>query len=397
MEVEKTTMTTVRPRWFGIVVLLLALLLVACGAEEVTDEPVQAEATEVIEEEVVEEEAEVEEAEEEVAAEDEEMAEEAEGELTDLAVSFGGVCICHAPIPVGIEKGIYEKHGLSISFLRVDSGFEAHAAVLTGDAQVADSVVAVAAQAAQQGVEATAVLMANGDPTGTIQTDKYFALVASEESGIEELADLEGKTVGLLEGAIGHQWLYYALLDNGLDPEEDITIVNVRPPDLPSALQSGSVDAIASWEPLALQALDAMENAVLVYRGGGHIDYLFQRWMSREFIEENPEVVKAFVAAFAESAQYVRQHPEESVEILATTFEGLDRDVIAEPLSYLTFDPRVSELTFENAQQGLEFAQQTGALRGDYDIRSHFDLTFLEEVMEEHPEYFEDLPPIPET
>ena len=103
--------------------------------------------------------------------------------LQPLIVTSGGVNIGHAPLYVGMEKGIFQKHGLDVQLKKVASGFEALSAVQTGDAQVADAVAAVVAQAAQQGVEVRAVLMANGDPTGTKQTDMYFAIVARKESG----------------------------------------------------------------------------------------------------------------------------------------------------------------------------------------------------------------------
>lgn len=316
----------------------------------------------------------------------------------ELVITSGGVCICHAPLYVGLEQGIFEKHGIAAEIRRSASGFESHAAVLTGDADVSDSVVAVAAQAAQQGVETVAVMVAHGDPTGTVQTDRYFAIVASEDSGIRpgQVGDLRGKTVGVARGTIAHQYLYHALEANGVDPNNDITIQNVTPADLPSALQTGSVDAIVSWEPIALQSLEMIENSVEVYRGGGHIQYLFFRWMSPDAVADNPETVQNFVTAFAEAAQFVRMNPDETVEILAESFEGLDPELIRTALGYLSFDLRSSRTTQEAVQQGLDFAREVGALEGDYDFAQHYEPRFVDQVVTDHPEFFSDLPPIPE-
>ena len=94
--------------------------------------------------------------------------------VTPLVVTSGGVSIGHAPLYIGMEKGIFSKYGLDVKIRQVASGFEALSALQTGDAQVADAVVAVAAQAAQQGVEVTAVVMANGDPTSPRRPNGTF-------------------------------------------------------------------------------------------------------------------------------------------------------------------------------------------------------------------------------
>ncbi|MGE5585070.1 MAG: ABC transporter substrate-binding protein [Bacillota bacterium] len=318
---------------------------------------------------------------------------------THFTITSGGLTVAHTPIYVAMDKGIFQRHGLDVNVLRVASGFEGLAALQKGSAHVADAVVAVAAQAAQQGVEATAVVMANGDPLGTGCTDKFFAVVSRKGKGIREghPEDLRGKTIGVAVGTVGHHYLFNLLKSKGLDPKKDVHLQHVNPADLPSALQGGSIDAMASWEPSPLLALSMIPDAILVCRGGENIDfqYLFERWMSPKFVAKEPETVKKFVAAFCEAAQYARKHPEETVELLTKYFPGMSKQIIRESLSYLNFDPRVSKVTLEAAKQGLEFAKNVGALEGSYDFATHLDVRFINEVMKEHPEYFDDLPSIP--
>jgi len=314
-----------------------------------------------------------------------------------ITVTSGGLCICHAPLYVGIAKGIFAKDGVNLRVLRVASGFEGLAALQTGSAQVADAVPAVAAQAIAQGIDVKAVLPANGDATGTVPTDNYFAVIARPGRGIrsDHLEDLKGKTIGLPVGTVAHQYLFYAAQAKNLDPQKDFRLQNVSPADLPSALQSGSVDAIVSWEPIPLQALSMMKDAVVVARGGNHIQYLFFRWMSSRYVATNPGTTKRFVAAFAESAQYTREHPDEAADIVAKEFNGLDRGVIRQSLRYLTFDMRVSRATMDAAQQGLDFASKIGALKQTPSLNSMLDLRYLNQVVKEDPKIFSDLPAIP--
>jgi len=299
----------------------------------------------------------------------------------------------------GDRKGIFEKHGLNLRILRVASGFEGLTAVQTGSAQDADAVPAVAAQAMSQGVQVKAVLVANGDATGKVPTDNYFAVVARRGSGFRggHLEDLKGKRIGLPRGTIAHQYFFYTAQAKGLDPQKDFTIQHVSPPDLPSALQSGSVDAIVSWEPIPLQALEMMKDAIVIYRGGNSIQYLFFRWMSPRYIATNPGTVKKFVVAFAEAAQFARMNPDETTDILMKDFSGLDRATVRKALGFLTFDMRVSKPTLQATGQGLEFAVKIGALKETPTFDALTDLRFLSEVLKEDPQFFGDLPPIPAT
>jgi len=316
--------------------------------------------------------------------------------LQRLVLTSGGVSIPHTPTWVALEMGIFEKYGLDVEIRRVASGFEALAAVQTGDAHVADAVVAVVAQAAQQGIEVKAVTMANGDPSGTFDTSAFFAIVGRTSKGIKsgELNSIIGKTIGLPKGTVAHQYLYYVLKDNGFDPMEDVKIQHVSPPDLASALQSGSVDAIVCWEPMPLLTLEMVSDAVEVYRGGQHIQYLFQRWMKPEFIENNPDIVRNFVLAFAEAAQFTRQNPEKVVDIMSKSAKGLSREVISKGVNFLTFDVRVSKSTLEAAEQGLEFARKMG-FEGEFNFEDHVYFDALNYLYEFKPELLNDLPPIP--
>jgi ABC-type nitrate/sulfonate/bicarbonate transport system substrate-binding protein len=322
---------------------------------------------------------------------------EAEAGLTTVTATSGGACICHAPLYVGIEKGFFKDRGISIAFRQLSQGFTAMGALQTGDADVADAVPAVAAQASSQGVDAQAVLVANGDATGTVDTSKYFAIVARDGSDIAKgnPKSLRGKKIGVPVGTIGHQYLFYTLQNAGLDPQKDVAVQNVAPADLVSALQSGSVDAIVSWEPVPLTALKNVQGSYEVLRGGGAIQYLFARWMSSQFLKEKPEAARKFVEAYVESMQFARQHPDETAKIVSKYFNGLDSSIIEKALSYLNFDPRVSQETLNAAAQGVKFNQTLGKLQGQYSFQDHFQLKLLSSVLAAHPGYIDDLPAIP--
>lgn len=316
-----------------------------------------------------------------------------------LVIAIGGVSIPHTAMCVASEMKFFEKNGLKIEFKRVSSGFEALAAVQTGDAHVADAGIAVVAQTAQQGINVKAVTVGNGDSTGTVTTDNFFAIIGNKNKGLKskDLSSLIGKKVGVPKGTVAHQHLYYALKNNGYDPNKDIIMQHVSPADLPTALQSGSVDAIACWEPMPLLALQMVSDSVQVYRGGNNMQYLFLYWMKPEFINKNPQIVQKFVNAFAESAQFSRKNHKKIVDIMVKSVKGLSRDVIDQGVNYLNFDIRVSKATFEAANQALEFAEKTSGFEGKFNFGEHIYLDALNNTLKNKPQLFKDLQVIPEN
>lgn len=316
------------------------------------------------------------------------------GQPQNLRVASSGICVCHAPLYVGMAKGIFEKHGLRIDPIQTPSGFQSQSMVTVGGAEVGDSAVAPAAAAAQQGIRNAAILIANGDASGRVATDEYFAVIARAESGIKpgQIRDLRGKRVGVATGTIAHQYLNEALTANGVDLAQ-VSIQNVSPPDLPTALQSGSVDAIVGWEPAPLLSLKLVKGAVEVYRGGNHINYIFMRWMNPKFLKERPEVAQRFVNAFAEAAQYTRKNRGEAASIVATALK-MEPDMVNTMLGQLTFDMRYTKVTEKGIDQAMDFARDFGGFKGNYNFAEHYAAELTRRTMKDHPEYFADLAPL---
>lgn len=320
--------------------------------------------------------------------------------ITRFIVTVGGGCLCHAPMLVGVAKGIFAKYGLDIEIVRPPTGFEAMAGVAAGQFHVAEAAPAVVAQVRAQGLDLKGIFMAFGDATGKVETDKAFAVVSRRASGIREgrLDGLKGKKVGVPRGTIAHQYFFYAAAAGGLDAGTDITVQHVPPGDLARALQDGSVDAIVIWETVALRVVQTVPDAFVVYRGGSHIQFLDFRLVIPRYIGTNPGTIRRYTIAFAEAAQFTRMHPDEATDLLMNDvfFRGLSRENVRTALGFQSFDMRVSKATIRAAQQGFEFAIRIGALQRAPVFEEMVDLRILNRVLKEHPEFFKDLQPIPD-
>ncbi len=145
---------------------------------------------------------------------------------------------------IGLKKGWFDQAGVKVDF----KWFEY---VPSMEAFSAGKVDAVAMTNGDQ-----LVTGASGAPSVAVVLNDYSngndMVVA--RPGIDTLAQLKGKKVGVEVGFVSHLMLLNALKSAKL-ADKDIQIVNIPTDQTPQALKSGSVDAIVAWQPNSGQAL----------------------------------------------------------------------------------------------------------------------------------------------
>jgi len=155
---------------------------------------------------------------------------------------------------VAKEKGFFEKAGVEVEL----KWFE--------------YVPSMDAFAAKQ---LDAVCMTNGDTLVTGATGGRGVMILINDysngndmvvgaPGINSIADLKGKKIGVEIGFVSHLLLNNALKSAGLT-EKDVELVNVPTDQTPQTLASGEVSAIVAWQPNSGQALKAVAGSKPLY------------------------------------------------------------------------------------------------------------------------------------
>ncbi len=155
---------------------------------------------------------------------------------------------------VGIEKGWFEEAGVEVQF----EWFEYVPSMDAFAAGQLDAVCMTNGDALVTG--------ATGAPSKLIMVNDFSngndMLVAAP--GIESVADLKGKKIGVEVGFVCHLLILKALEANGMT-EADVELVNIPTHETAKALESGDVDAIAAWQPNSGQALAAVAGSKAVF------------------------------------------------------------------------------------------------------------------------------------
>jgi NitT/TauT family transport system substrate-binding protein len=82
--------------------------------------------------------------------------------------------------------------------------------------------------------------------------------------GINSMAQLKGKTIGVEVGFVDHLLLLHALKAANLK-EADVKLKNVKTDETPQALKSGEVDAIGAWQPSSGAALKEVPGSKAIF------------------------------------------------------------------------------------------------------------------------------------
>jgi ABC-type nitrate/sulfonate/bicarbonate transport system substrate-binding protein len=210
------------------------------------------------------------------------------------------------PINFGIKKGFFAEQGLDVKVVDVAGGVEAVTAAAAGEAELGamGSPIIVGAAA---GVPIKII----GSPPAAGQ---HFILVSRPQ--YNSLADLKGKPVspgGPGQGTI--QAFNVIAKAKGLKLS-DFQYVNAGSTgNALAALQAGKVEAIITSETTGVKAENEGFGKVLERAADyfGHYQHTFI-FATQKFINDKPDAIRAFLAAYRKTVEYIKANPEEALQ-----------------------------------------------------------------------------------
>jgi NitT/TauT family transport system substrate-binding protein len=287
-------------------------------------------------------------------------------ELTKIRLPMGYIpSVQYAPFYVAVENGYYAEEGLEVEF---DYKFETDGVALVGANELPFSLVSA---------EQVPLARAQGLPVVYVMSwwqDYPVAIAVNANSGIQQLADLKGKKIGL-PGLFGASYVgLRALLDAAGLKESDVTLDSIGYNQV-EALVAGREDAVvvyANNEPFQLKAngYDARIFSVKDYAHLASNGLL----TNEETIQNNPDLIRRFIRATMRGVEDTLAAPSEAFEISKKYVEGLDQadqltqwEILKASIEYWrTKQPGVSDPSaWENMQNTL---LAMGMLKSSIDI-----------------------------
>lgn len=218
----------------------------------------------------------------------------------------------------GNSQGIFADHGLDLEVKPQQGGAAIIPGLVSGELQFGGSNVVSMLLARDKDLPVQ--IVAPGTFVGTDPEKDFSAVIVAADSPIQEPADLIGKTIAVNTlNNVNDVVLKSYLQKQGLD-FNNINLVELPFPEMLAAVDGNQVDAAAVIEPF--EAIAKSQGARVLWHPYVEAKENLQigTYSAMEsYIQENPEVVKAFQEACAEVAQYITDHPEEYRQSLTET------------------------------------------------------------------------------
>lgn len=239
-------------------------------------------------------------------------------------------------LQVGIDEGIFEKHGLDVEVVPAQGGAQAIPALLSGDIQFA---IGQPFGPFRAGLQDLGITVISNFSSSLAEGADVNGVVSLADSGIVSPKDLEGKKVSVNSiGAAGDLTIMAAVDADGGDSSK-VEFVEVAFPDVEAQLVAGNIDA--GWVPDPfLSKMAATGNLVVSpYQAVLPGLTVLTNFTTNELIEKDPQLVEDYAAAVAEALEFT-QNNDDAARAAIVTHLGIPEEVAAS-LALPTFDAKL--------------------------------------------------------
>lgn len=283
------------------------------------------------------------------------------------------------------KKGYFKEEGLEVTSQLIESGPDIGPMVAGGSAPISiqTNFMDIILKSNNVGVKIVAPLA---------QIAGTQAVVGGKHLELKSAKDLEGKTIGVPNGADVVIAIDNMAKELGVDAKK-IKYVNLAPSDAVTALEKGDIDAMAAWEPFITKAI----------QGGGK--FLFSgtkselpdkqgdvNWMSvhttiqvtDDFLKKNPNTIKAVLRALNKATDFINNNRAEAIKILSPELRLTEAE-LTEIMNRNVYSMEVNDnyLNDSNGEAVGSYLKSVGNIKELQDPKSYHDLSLLKEVAPE--------------
>jgi ABC-type nitrate/sulfonate/bicarbonate transport system substrate-binding protein len=151
--------------------------------------------------------------------------------------------------------------------------------------------------------------------TSTAKTD-VISIIARKDRGIASPPDLAGKKIGCTKQQAGEFFLGRYLALHSIN-SSTITVVNLKPTEMPEAMANGTIDAAITWEPFITTIQKQMGPEVVTFPAQEGQRYFWLMICTNKTATERPGMIRNVLAALVDAESFTQQYPEEAQEIVA--------------------------------------------------------------------------------
>lgn len=259
-----------------------------------------------------------------------------------------------APLYVGIDQGFFKDEKLTIKPQLAEGGAAITPAVVSGDNQIGFSNNTSLLIAASKKLPIQ--IIAQGVLAGKTEKEAWADLMVPKGSSIKTPKDLEGKTIAVntLKN-VCELTIKASLEKEGVDVDK-LKFSEIPFPDMNGALEAKRVDAACEVEPFVSQAKAAGSTGIDPFYVNTAPDLSVATYFtSKQYAEQNPDVLKRFAKAMNKSLEYTQKNPDAARKVLSEYTE-----IPPEAIAKIRLPKWSSNLNRDTIELQAELAEKYG-------------------------------------
>lgn len=199
-------------------------------------------------------------------------------------------------------------------------------------------------------------------------TDRWskWRVVGNRSKGVNQPSDLRGKKVGVPLGTAAEASFNKFLQQNNLSAG-DMKVINVAPPNIASALKTGSVDAVVVWVPHIVNAERSIGKDAVSFPYEFSSNYLLVT--TQDVLDTKKAQLSSLLKVFGEANDMLANDPTKAAGMV-TEVAGIDAATLEDIWkNEFTFDVVAPDAKVrEEFETNIEFAKSKGTIPKDATI-----------------------------
>jgi sulfonate transport system substrate-binding protein len=280
------------------------------------------------------------------------------GEPKVVHIGSFSTAIDYAPYLIARNQGWLqkrlEKAGYKVDFTEFQTLPAINEALATGHADVVFEAEPPAIIARSNGIKVS---------IRGISCSLTQQLIVPENSSRRSIADLRGAKIAVLAGSSSNYGLVKDLQEVGISPQQ-VSIIDMTPPNAKAAFETGQIDAWAVWPPFVEQEIISKKGRIL--RGGdAKIDSIF---VERDgFVASNRDAAAIISSVISSTKMWIVAHQPEAERIVATQLK-LPLSVVALAWPKHNFSATLSDALVADIQDKADFLADRHMIRNSVNV-----------------------------
>ncbi|MEJ0001880.1 MAG: ABC transporter substrate-binding protein [bacterium] len=275
-----------------------------------------------------------------------------------------------ALVMVAKDKGFFEKEGLNVELKEFTAGKFALEAFLGGSLDFSISGDVPVTLASLQGNKFVVPAQVVG------KTQNEVRVVARKEAGLEtsdQYFKAKKRKIATSIGG-GPEFFTYEFLNKLGISKDQVEIVSQAPKDMPAALISGSVDAIAVFDPFAYIAEKQLGDKSITFTDASIYSELYVI-EAKESVKENPATLEKLLKGLVEAEKFTKNNPEEAKAVVMK-YTKLDKETVDGIWGSFDFRIALTPQLLEYLNREAQWAKDSGKVTKDTVIPNFQDVIY---------------------